>query len=401
MKRFEGKVAIVTGAGSVGPGWGNGRATAVRFAEEGARVLAVDRDLDRLAETLERAGEFRASIRSAQCDVTDARSVAAMVAEATQVLGRIDVLVNNVGGSAPGGPVEMSEEVFDAQVDYNLKSVFLTCKHVLPVMEQQRAGAIVNVSSTSALRWTGAAHVAYAATKAGIIQFSRVVAVQYAPKGIRVNCVVPGQLHTPMVEARLAGQRAGGDVEKLLRDRLARIPLGFMGDGRDTAAAAAFLASDDARSITGTEIVVDGGMIARAGSLRGRIRARGSELRRRRRLRFSSRRERRNVTRDAALPGIETLASLEAGQAAHDHFARGGEIGKLLAHRGNRQMHLLGDLRIEPLAVFSQAVQHFNAHRAPGRRRCRARRRVLNDGHENAEGDAARRRAPARLCGGT
>ena len=265
MKRFEGKVAIVTGAGCVGPGWGNGRAIAVRFAEEGARVLAVDRDLDRVAETLERAGEFRDSIRIAQCDVTDAKSVAAMVAEAVKAFGRVDVLVNNVGGSAPGGPVEMSEDVFDAQVDHNLKSVFLACKHVLPIMEQQHAGAIVNVSSTSGLRWTGSAHVAYAATKAGVIQFSRVVAVQYAPKGIRVNCVVPGQLHTPMVEARLADQRAGGDVEKLLRDRVARIPLGFMGDGRDTAAAVAFLASDEARFITGTEIVVDGGMIARAG----------------------------------------------------------------------------------------------------------------------------------------
>ena len=177
--------------------------------------------------------------------------------------GRIDVLVNNVGGSAPGGPVEMSEEVWDAQVDFNLKSVFLACKHVLPVMEKQGGGAIVSVASASGLRWTGAAQVAYAATKAGVIQFSRVLAVQYAPKGIRVNTVIPGQLHTPMVEARLARQRAGGDVEALLRQRQARIPLGFMGDGRDTANAALFLASDEARFITGTEIVVDGGMVAR------------------------------------------------------------------------------------------------------------------------------------------
>jgi NAD(P)-dependent dehydrogenase (short-subunit alcohol dehydrogenase family) len=263
MKRFEDKVAIVTGAGCVGPGWGNGRATAVRFAEEGARVLAVDRDLAHVAETLARAGGAAASIESLQCDVTDAKAVAAMVAKALKVFGHIDVLVNNVGGSAAGGPVEMSEEVFDAQVDYNLKSVFLSCKHVLPVMERQGAGAIVNVSSTSALRWGGSAQVAYAATKAGVIQFSRVVAVQYAKKGIRVNCVVPGQLHTPMVEARLADQRAGGDVDALLRQRQARIPLGFMGDGRDTAAAVLFLASDEARFITGTEIVVDGGMSVR------------------------------------------------------------------------------------------------------------------------------------------
>jgi NAD(P)-dependent dehydrogenase (short-subunit alcohol dehydrogenase family) len=113
------------------------------------------------------------------------------------------------------------------------------------------------------MRWTGAAQVAYAATKAGVMQLSRVLAVQYAPKGIRVNCVVPGQLHTPMVEARLARQRAGGDVEALLKARLARIPLGFAGDGRDTANAVLFLASDEARFITGAEIVVDGGMTVR------------------------------------------------------------------------------------------------------------------------------------------
>jgi NAD(P)-dependent dehydrogenase (short-subunit alcohol dehydrogenase family) len=186
-----------------------------------------------------------------------------MAAACKAVYGRIDVLVNNVGGSAAGGPVELAEEAWDAQIDYNLKSVFLACKHVIPAMVEQGGGAIVNTASTSGLRWTGAAQVAYAASKAGVIQFSRVVAVQYAPHGIRVNTVVPGQMHTPMVEARLARQRAGGDVETLLKQRRSRIPLGFMGDGRDTAAAALFLASDEARFVTGTEIVVDGGMTAR------------------------------------------------------------------------------------------------------------------------------------------
>jgi NAD(P)-dependent dehydrogenase (short-subunit alcohol dehydrogenase family) len=134
---------------------------------------------------------------------------------------------------------------------------------VIPVMVGQGGGAIVNTASTSGLRWTGAAQVAYAAAKAGVIQFGRVVAVEYAKHGIRVNTVVPGQMHTPMVEARLARQRAGGDVAKLLGQRQARIPLGFMGDGRDTAAAALFLASDEARFVTGTELVVDGGMSVR------------------------------------------------------------------------------------------------------------------------------------------
>jgi NAD(P)-dependent dehydrogenase (short-subunit alcohol dehydrogenase family) len=177
--------------------------------------------------------------------------------------GRIDVLVNNVGGSTAGGPVELPEEVWDAQIAINLTSVFLTCKHVLPIMEKQASGSIINLASTSGIRWTGSAQVGYAATKAGVIQLSRVVAVQYAAKGIRVNSIVPGQLHTPMVEARLAKQRAGGDVEALLRQRRKRIPMGFAGDGRDTANAAVFLASDEARFITGTEIVVDGGMSAR------------------------------------------------------------------------------------------------------------------------------------------
>ncbi len=263
MNRFGSKVAIVTGAGCVGPGWGNGRAMAVRLAEEGAQVLAVDRDPARLAETLERAGAARESIITCECDVTSSASVKAMADRAIEAFGRIDILINNVGGSAPGGPVEMSEEVWDSQVDFNLKSVFLTCKHVLPTMRAQGSGAIVNVASTSGLRWTGSAQVAYAATKAGVIHLSRVVAVQHAKEGIRVNTVVPGQLHTPMVEARLAGQRAGGDVDALLAQRLSRIPLSFMGDGRDTASAALFLASDEARFITGTELVVDGGMTAR------------------------------------------------------------------------------------------------------------------------------------------
>ena len=261
--RLQGRIAIVTGAGCIGPGWGNGRATAVRFAEEGSKIFAIDRNLDSVTETVERVTAAGGEIVTHQCDVTDSVSVEIMVKACLGRFGRIDVLVNNVGGSAAGGPAEMSEDVWDAQVDYNLKSVFLTLKHVLPVMEQQKSGAIVNIASTSGLRWTGSAQVGYAATKAGVIQLSRVVAVQYADKGIRVNTVVPGQLHTPMVEARLAGQRAGGDVEALLKSRLERIPIGFMGDGRDTANAALFLASDEARFVTGTEIVVDGGMTAR------------------------------------------------------------------------------------------------------------------------------------------
>jgi len=261
--RFKDKVVLVTGAGCVGPGWGNGRAAAVLFAQEGARIFAVDRAADTMQETLERIREVGGKVTPHHCDVTNNAAVAAMVNACLDAYGRIDILVNNVGGSAAGGPVELSEEAWDAQVDHNLKSVFLTCKHVLPVMERQGGGVVVNTASVSGIRWTGAAQVAYAACKAGVIQFSKVVAVQYAKKNIRVNTVVPGQMHTPLVEARLARQRTGGDLELLLKQRVGRIPLGFMGDGRDTAHAVLFLASDEARFITGTEIIVDGGMTAR------------------------------------------------------------------------------------------------------------------------------------------
>jgi NAD(P)-dependent dehydrogenase (short-subunit alcohol dehydrogenase family) len=261
--RLAGKIALITGAGSVGPGWGNGRASAIRFAEEGALVFATDIDQSRLDETLKLAGDLAPRIKTGIVDILKSASIEQMVKECIATYGKIDILMNNVGGSAKGGPVEMPEEVWDTQVDYNLKSVFLTCKYVLPHMVAANSGSIINMASTSGMRWTGAAQVAYAATKAGVIQLSKVVAVQYAKQNIRVNTIVPGQLHTPMVETRLAGQRAGGDVQALLAQRQSRIPLPFMGDGRDTANAAVFLASDESRFITGTEIVIDGGMSAR------------------------------------------------------------------------------------------------------------------------------------------
>jgi NAD(P)-dependent dehydrogenase (short-subunit alcohol dehydrogenase family) len=261
--RLAGKVALITGAGSVGPGWGNGRASAIRFAEEGALVFATDIDQSRLDETLKLASDLAPRIKTGIVDILKSASIDQMVKECIATYGKIDILMNNVGGSAKGGPVEMPEDVWDTQVDYNLKSVFLTCKYVLPHMVAANSGSIINMASTSGMRWTGAAQVAYAATKAGVIQLSKVVAVQYAKQNIRVNTIVPGQLHTPMVETRLAGQRSGGDVQALLAQRQSRIPLPFMGDGRDTANAAVFLASEESRFITGTEIVIDGGMSAR------------------------------------------------------------------------------------------------------------------------------------------
>lgn len=263
MDRLAHKVALIVGAGSVGPGWGNGRACASVFASEGATVIAADIDRDALAPTLSLVRRDGGQITGRHCDVTDGQSVSDLVAGTIAEFGRVDVLVNVVGGSRPGGAADLTEDTWNRQLDLNLTSVYRTCHAVMPHMISQSAGSIINIASTSGLRWTGSPQAAYAASKAGVISFSRVTAVQYAKDGIRVNTVVPGQLHTPMVESRLAGQRTGGNVGKLLEERQARIPVGYMGDGRDTAYAALFLASDEARFVTGTEIVVDGGMTAR------------------------------------------------------------------------------------------------------------------------------------------
>jgi NAD(P)-dependent dehydrogenase (short-subunit alcohol dehydrogenase family) len=263
MERLKDKVALVIGAGSVGPGWGNGRACAAIFAAEGAKVVAADISQEALDPTLDLIQQDGGQVTGRLCDVTDTESVKALVAATIEEHGRIDVLVNVVGGSRAGGAAELSEEEWDRQLDFNLTSVYRACHEVIPHMVSQNSGSIINIASTSGTRWTGSPQVAYASSKAAVISFSRVTAVQYAKHGIRANTVVPGQLHTPMVETRLAGQRAGGDVDKLLQQRQARIPLGFMGDGRDTGYAALFLASDEARFVTGTELVVDGGMTAR------------------------------------------------------------------------------------------------------------------------------------------
>ncbi len=261
--RLSGKIAIVTGAGSVGPGWGNGRATAIRFAQEGATVLAVDRDLSSMDQTLELAGDQAVGIRPLTCDVTDEEAVKRLISAITSEMGRIDILVNNVGAPLPGGPEKLTMQQWQDQINLNLTSVFLTCKYTLPQMASQGYGAIVNVASTSGIRWTGAAQIGYACAKAGVIQFAKVAAVEYASRGVRINTVVPGQLHTPLVDAFLAKDQADGDTEALLARRKARIPMSITGDGRDTANAVLFLSSDEARFITGTDIVVDGGMSVR------------------------------------------------------------------------------------------------------------------------------------------
>jgi NAD(P)-dependent dehydrogenase (short-subunit alcohol dehydrogenase family) len=269
MLDMTGKVAIVTGAGSVGPTggkiWGNGKTTAVLLARQGAAVFLLDINEEAMAETkaiIETEGGTCAAHR---CDMTGAPDVEEMVRACLDRFKSIDILVNNVGGSAPGDPVSMSEELWDRQIDVNLKTVFLGCKYVLPVMVGQGKGAIVNVASVAGMRndfLTGRSHVGYSASKAGVIQLSRSVAGTYAKRGIRVNTVVPGLMHTPLVEYRLAQTVGGNDPQKLIDARNAAVPMGHMGDSWDVAHAVLFLASDEARFITATEIVVDGGSTA-------------------------------------------------------------------------------------------------------------------------------------------
>jgi NAD(P)-dependent dehydrogenase (short-subunit alcohol dehydrogenase family) len=266
MLRLDGKVAFVAGAGSVGEagGMGNGKATAVLMARQGARVFGTDVNLAAAEETrgLIEAEGGTCAVRHA--DMTAAEEVRAAVEDCVARFGRIDLLVNNVGGSAPGDAVTMPEEVWDAQMDLNLKTAFLGCKYAIPVMERQGGGAIVNLSSVACLshQVEGRTNAAYAAAKAGILAFTRSTAIAFVKKGIRCNAVVPGTMHTPLVEHRLARQLGANDAAALVAQRHASVPIGRMGDAWDVAHAALFLASDEARYITATHLVVDGGLTA-------------------------------------------------------------------------------------------------------------------------------------------
>jgi len=258
-KLMEGKVIIVTGAGSVGEGWGNGKAAAALYAREGGRVLAVDRNLAAAQETADIIRQEGGVCEVIAADVSKAADVKAIADAAMDHFGRIDVLHNNVGIAETGGPVETSEESWNRLVAVNQTSLFLTHKYVLPVMEQQKKGAIVNISSLAALRWIGFPYLGYTTTKAAILAFTKNVAMQYAPLGIRANCILPGLMDTPMIREPLKASY-GGDIEEMRAKRHAQCPMGFMGDAWDVANAALFLASDNARYITGMDLIVDGGL---------------------------------------------------------------------------------------------------------------------------------------------
>ncbi len=271
MLSLKDKVVFMSGAGSVGDDpdakvWGNGKATAVLLARQGAKIYGVD--LRKAAADVTKAiiDKEGGTCVTRAVDMTKASEVEAAVADCMKQFGRIDILVNNVGGSAPGSAVSMTEEVWDRQISHNLKTAFLGCKYVLPIMEKQGKGSIVNLASVAGLRMTAdRAHIAYSTTKLGILAFSKSTAISYAKKGIRCNTVVPGLMHTALVEHRLAKSIAANDLQGLIDRRNAQSPTGKMGDAWDIAHAVLFLASDEARYITATELVVDGGLTATSG----------------------------------------------------------------------------------------------------------------------------------------
>jgi len=262
------QVVLLTGIGAVGnTGWGNGAAIATLFARQGAIIFGCDLNLEAAETTKSRilAESSTTDITIMKADVTSSTSVKEFVDACIKKHGRIDILVNNVGRSDPGDPVSISEEVWDAQMDVNLKSVYLTSHLVLPIMEAQKTGGnIVNISSVSGLRYIGKPQVAYSTTKAAILSFTRTTAVIYADKGVRLNSVVPGLINTPLVKM-LADKYAGGDYEGYCKVRDQQVPMGRMGSAWDVANAALFLASKEASYITGTEIVVDGGLTQSTG----------------------------------------------------------------------------------------------------------------------------------------
>ncbi|MDP6118262.1 MAG: SDR family NAD(P)-dependent oxidoreductase [Planctomycetota bacterium] len=263
-ERLKNKVAIVTGAGSSGPGWGNGKATAVLFAREGAKVFAVDINQEAVEETRQIISDEGAGVTVQQTDVTRAEQVEAMVDLCIETYGRVDILHNNVGIVEVGGPVEASEESWDRVVAVNLKSMFLTCKFVLPHMEEQGGGAIVNISSIAGIRYLGVPYVSYSATKGAVLQLTQSIALQYAEKNIRANSILPGLMNTPMIIEPLKDVYAEGDIEKMLDIRNNQVPMKRMGDAWDVAHAALFLASDEAKYITGAQLVVDGGLTCKS-----------------------------------------------------------------------------------------------------------------------------------------
>jgi len=266
--RVAGKVVIVSGAGSVGEGWGNGKAAAYVYGKEGARVLCVDFRGDAAEETAALIRDAGGEALAYQADVTDERSVEAMVERCLAEWDGVDILHNNVGGQGTGRSLEsITVDDWNATFARNVTSAMLTCRAVAPVMEQGGGGAIVNIASIAGIRHLNVPTAVYSATKGAMIQFTRNIAIEHARKGVRANCVLPGYIDTPFIRRIVDGKpsytyKGYKTAEEYCSARDAVIPSGRMGTGFDVAYASLFLASDEASHITGIELTVDGGVTA-------------------------------------------------------------------------------------------------------------------------------------------
>ena len=248
--RLEGKVAIVTGAGSSGPGIGNGKAAAVLFAREGAKVLLADQVLARAEETLELILQEGGQASAFEANVIKAEDCRRMVEAAVERYGRLDVLDNNVGISRRGTVVEVQEEDWDFVMAVNVKSIVLSSKYAIPKMMETGGGSIINISSIAGLR----AHSStpYTASKAAVIGLTMSMAADHGPDGIRVNCIAPGLIFSPMVAPRM-----DDDLREI---RKSASPLRTEGDSWDVGYAALYLASDESRWVNGITLPVDAGL---------------------------------------------------------------------------------------------------------------------------------------------
>lgn len=261
MTRLADRVALVFGAGSVGPGWGNGKASAVAYARAGAKVVCVDINRSAAEETVGIIRGEGGKAEALACDVTKLMEVEDVVARTTALFGPVDILHNNVGHAKMGGPPDLSEDEWRREMDLNVTGMFLACKVVIPTMVARGRGVITNISSSAGIRYVGYPYTSYYAAKGAVNQFTVGVALQYARDGIRCNAILPGLMDTPLIYQQITVQYASPD--DMVKARHEATPMGRMGTGWDVANAAVFLASDEASYINAVCLPVDGGFTAR------------------------------------------------------------------------------------------------------------------------------------------
>jgi NAD(P)-dependent dehydrogenase (short-subunit alcohol dehydrogenase family) len=261
VNRLADRVALVFGAGSVGPGWGNGKASAVAYARAGAKVVCVDINRSAAEETVGIIRGEGGSAEALACDVTKLMEVEDVVARTTALFGPVDILHNNVGHAKMGGPPDLTEDEWRREMDLNVTGMFLACKVVIPTMVARRRGVITNISSSAGIRYVGYPYTSYYAAKGAVNQFTVGVALQYARDGIRCNAILPGLMDTPLIYQQITVQYASPD--DMVKARHEATPMGRMGTGWDVANAAVFLASDEASYINAVCLPVDGGFTAR------------------------------------------------------------------------------------------------------------------------------------------